>query len=120
MDSKGGVLEWSPNIHPLKDSTVYFWRVANDSIQYDTTRFKWHSSSFIYIPNKTGWSQAHIHQFDHDGYNGVYYNRPGRRFDFLNSISEGECTTYGTPMNQDDANLTRLMIQGSEAEAEFS
>lgn len=120
VNSTGGIIEWTGSIQPLQDSTVYFWRVANDSIQVDTSRFLWHCSSFIYIPNKTGWSQAHIHQFDHDGYNGVFYNRPARKFDFLNSVGEILCTNYGTPQSQDDINRTGYTINGSQAEGEYS
>ncbi len=113
LNSAGGVLQWVNSIQPLHDTTVYFWRVANDSIKSDTIHFKWHTSSFIYIPNKTGWSQAHIHQFDSDGYNGVVYNRPARRFDFLKSIGNLICTTVGTPLNQNDYFATQFTINGS-------
>lgn len=41
----------------LKDSVVYFWRVALDS-----SKLSWKNSSFQYIKGKTGWGQAHFMQ----------------------------------------------------------
>ncbi len=93
----GGVLSWNPPNYFLQDSVVYFWRVANDSIQYDTASFHWQQSSFIYIPGKTGWAQTHFHQFKSDGYENIRYDTLGRKFDFVNNVKALKITTKGYP-----------------------
>jgi hypothetical protein len=59
------------------DSTVYFWRVAIDSVVLD-----WRERSFQYITNKTGWGQDHFFQFKKNGFFGIDYDRPNRKRDF--------------------------------------
>ena len=56
----GGVVNWEVPFN-LTDSTVYFWRVSRDSSAGGN--YKWRESTFQYIPNKTGWGQAHFFQF---------------------------------------------------------
>jgi len=74
----GGLVTWQVPF-TLTDSTVYYWRVALDIPQPN-----WRESSFQYISNKNGWSQAHYFQFKDDAYEYVTYNRSGRDFIFVN------------------------------------
>ncbi len=75
INSKGGIVSWNLPFK-LDPNQVYYWRVANKLIQSDTT-YKWNESSFIYIPGKTGWSQAHYSQFKEDDFqNVIYTNKP--------------------------------------------
>jgi hypothetical protein len=78
VTAPGGVitLPISFSAHSNKDSMVYFWRVAKDSV--------WKESSFQVITGKYGWGQAHFHQFKNDAYQYVTYNKPLRSFDFVN------------------------------------
>lgn len=84
INAPGGVLEldganWlnqstgllDPLMHT--DSTVYYWRVSPDS-----TTFIWDESSFQYIPNQTGWGQAHFFQFKNNVHQALNYDRPTR------------------------------------------
>ncbi len=89
ISSTGGVITWKPsfNFNPL---TVYYWRVSPDSTSA-SNGFKWRESSFQYIPNKRGWEQAHFFQFKNDGYQYVTFNRPLRKFDFVNDIQSLQC-----------------------------
>lgn len=59
--SSGGVIEFLPSIQ-MRDSTVYYWRVAKKP---DTGTVKnWAPSSYVYLPNSApGWSQSHYYQF---------------------------------------------------------
>lgn len=82
INSPGGIIEWTVNL-PFGDSTVYFWRISKDSI-LPTDNQKWRESSFQVIGNKTGWSQAHFHQFKNDKYQFVRYIKPQRKFEFVN------------------------------------
>ncbi|MCC6690188.1 MAG: hypothetical protein IT235_01520 [Bacteroidia bacterium] len=84
INSIGGVVEWSPPL-TLTDSTVYYWRVSGDST-LPTDKFNWRESSFQYIKGKRGWGQAHFFQFKNDQYQDVNYNKPQRKFDFVNDV----------------------------------
>lgn len=67
--SIGGVIEFSPSI-PLKDSVVFYWRVAKVPDTGSVNR--WSNSSFVFIPkSSTGWSQSHYFQFLKDNYYGL-------------------------------------------------
>jgi hypothetical protein len=79
----GGVLTWEPPTS-LTDSTVYFWRVSQDSVY--TGEYNWRSSSFQYINGREGWSQAHFDQFGRNQYRYVHYNREDRQWDFVNNF----------------------------------
>jgi hypothetical protein len=100
----GGVVNWEVPFN-LSDSTVYYWRVSRDSAAGGN--FKWRESSFQYIPNKTGWGQAHFFQFKNDDYRFISFNRPQRKFDFVPNARQLTCRTYSAPIGQQpsDANL---------------
>jgi hypothetical protein len=93
----GGVIAWTPQNLTLLDSVVYFWRVANDSIQYDPVHFKWQQSSFQYIPGKTGWAQSHFHQFKEDKFTNVTYDTVGGKFEFVFNNYSLRVKTIGIP-----------------------
>ena len=89
INAPGGVVTWKPGI-TFNPKTVYYWRVGPDSTSA-TNGFKWRESSFQYIPNKRGWEQAHFFQFKNDSYVYVNYNRPMRKFDFVNDLKNLQC-----------------------------
>ncbi|NNC86562.1 MAG: hypothetical protein HKN75_10820 [Bacteroidia bacterium] len=82
ISSSGGVVEWTLPF-AADSNLVYYWRVGIDSVLFDTINYKWNESSFIHIPGKNGWSQAHYHQFKKDKYTNVIYDKPNRDFDFV-------------------------------------
>jgi hypothetical protein len=91
--SSGGVIQLPVTLLNL-DSTVYYWRVAKDSVNPT-----WRESSFQTILNKKGWSQAHFHQFKNNSYQFVSYNKPLRKFEFKNTVNSIFCRTgaVGSP-----------------------
>ena len=96
INSGGGILNY--NLTLLNsDSTVYFWRIGKDHLDIDS--INWRESSFQSILNKSGWSQAHFHQFKNDVYQYVAYNKPARKFEFKNSVNSIFCRTgaIGSP-----------------------
>jgi hypothetical protein len=61
IPSIGGVIKWKPNL-VYKDSVVYYWRAAPDSMVNGT--YNWNYSSFIYLANGSdGWNQSHYFQY---------------------------------------------------------
>jgi hypothetical protein len=78
----GGVVNYTPQLF-MQDSTVYYWRV---SIQPTNGKYNWRESSFQYINGRRGWSQAHFFQFKNDTYEYIKFNRPLRKFEFVNNF----------------------------------
>ena len=61
MNSPGGLITWKPTL-PLQDSTVYYWRVARDSLVNGQPL--WHTQSFIFINGSPpGWNQSDYGQY---------------------------------------------------------
>ena len=78
--SVGGAIEFTPSL-PLKDSVVFYWRVAQKP---DTgTVYKWSSASFLYLSKSasTGWNQSHYYQYLSNPNNDVTVSKQ-RRFEF--------------------------------------
>ena len=88
----GGVAEWQPPF-ALQDCTVYYWRVS--LVPQPGQEYNWKESSFIYIPGKTGWSQAHFYQFKKDGYRFIDYKKLLQKWDFITTPHLLECQTMG-------------------------
>lgn len=89
INQSGGVVTWDLPL-TFTDSTVYYWRVRN------TANNNWKESSFIYILDKTGWSQAHFFQFKNDEYKFIDYNRQKRIFEFVQHPTELHCHNIGS------------------------
>ncbi len=84
INHQGGLIEWTPALPLNYDSIVYFWRVSVDSAMYGS--YNWRESSFQIINNKTGWGQAHFHQFKNNTYKYVKYNKLIRKLEFIDDI----------------------------------
>ncbi|MFM7725872.1 MAG: hypothetical protein ACKO7B_04160, partial [Flavobacteriales bacterium] len=97
VSDSGGVVSWNVSNYQLLDSTVYFWRVANDSIGINPGKYKWQQSSFVHISGKSGWSQSNFHQFKSDSYENVRYDTVGRKFDFVQNNKFLNVFTNGSP-----------------------
>ncbi len=79
LSSKGGLLRFVPGI-ALRDSTVYYWRVATGPVSNET---RWLSSSFIYIRNSAGgFSQSHFYQYDKGSFDKMRIDSVTYRFGF--------------------------------------
>ncbi len=101
VQASGGVVSWSPSNYTLLPNTVYYWRVYDD-----TTTVNKNESSFIYIPNKTGWSQAHFFQFNRDGYENVAQDSIDRKYIFGQNIKSLDVVDYGYPANGNETHAT--------------
>jgi len=90
INSIGGIINYNASLLNT-DSTVYFWRIGKENVVIDS--INWRESSFQTILNKSGWSQAHFHQFKNNTYQYVAYNKPARKFEFKNSVNSIFCRT---------------------------
>lgn len=105
VTQSGGVVTWAPPL-TLSSNTVYYWRVTKTGSSISK------ESSFIYIPGKTGWSQAHFFQFKNDDYQWIDYIRDGRRFDFIQTPQDLTCRTIGLASNYDAWLQVHFRING--------
>lgn len=79
----GGLLEWQPNAL-LNDGTVYYWRVARDSLV--NGQVPWRQRSFVYLPGSAaGWNQSHFGQFAEGDFINLEAVDSTRRLEFVNS-----------------------------------
>ncbi len=82
MKGSGGIMSWDPPV-TFVDSMVYFWRVAVDSADHPEGIFDWRMSSFQYIADRTGWSQAHLHQYLDNTYQYIQPDTASNLFLFV-------------------------------------
>jgi len=110
----GGVVHFNPSLTFL-DSTVYYWRVSQDSSAPAST-YAWHTSSFIFINNEyPGWNQSHYFQWKKDDYVNTYIDTT-RTLKFVPDLKEIEMNTglwqgYGGPL---DWHLIQWKINGAQ------
>lgn len=58
---RGGLIAWKP-LADYREGTVYYWRIARDSIV--NGKLVWRQRSFLYAPNSAGgWNQSHFGQY---------------------------------------------------------
>lgn len=82
LTSPGGLLEWPVPV-ALADSTVYFWRVARDSLVNGA--LVWRNGSFIRLASQDegGWNQAHFGQYKKNLLADVQLNDTTRQLEFV-------------------------------------
>lgn len=104
IDSKGGVLRWQPSI-TLRDSVVYYWRTAMDTL-YGNHEHRWSRSSFVYMDQSLpGWNQSHFYQFTQDQYQQMNLDSASRRtqfFDLNKKLQVQNVCMYAPPPYQYD------------------
>ncbi len=83
QSSIGGVIEFSPAI-PLRDSVVFYWRVAK--VPDTGVINKWSNSSFVYLPiSSAGWSQSHYFQYLKNNYSGLEFRNNESSFSLMSN-----------------------------------
>lgn len=90
--SDGGIVSWNLPFD-LTENRVYFWRIARDHSIADS--LVWKESSFVYIEGEEGWSQAHFFQFKEDDFSFIIYDRPSRKFGYVDYPKELLCQNTG-------------------------
>lgn len=97
----------------INPNTVYYWRVSRDSVFGDPVHPAWSEASFINIPNKTGWSQAHFYQFKNDAYTNIIFNRNQTKWDYITTKSVLKAETNNKPISFQNALEVQYYINGS-------
>ncbi|MBN2668722.1 MAG: hypothetical protein JXR60_05770 [Bacteroidales bacterium] len=87
--TNGGITSWDVPT-TLTDSIVYYWRVSIEGSN------RWNYSSFRYISNKEGWSQAHYFQFEKDDFQFINYDRNTRDYTYITTPKNLICRTIGS------------------------
>lgn len=83
----------------INPNTVYYWRVSRDSVFGDPVHPSWSEASFIHIPAKTGWSQAHFYQFKNDAYTNIIYDRTKTKWNYVTTKSVVKAETNNKDIN---------------------
>ncbi len=99
ITQSGGVIEWQPKLN-YPDSIVYFWRCAEAGVDNI-----WQNSSFQYIPDKSGWGQDHIFQFEDNSLAATNVNRSQREFEFF----QGDVTIVNNVNTPDVTDLNVIV-----------
>lgn len=96
VNAPGGIVSFKPpGLMNFIDSTVFFWRVAADTV----TGHKWRSSSFQIISGQTGWGQAHFDQYANDGLKFLTYDSAGGIFSLDTTAKHLIATNIGNPQS---------------------
>lgn len=115
ITSGGGVIKWKPSM-TFKDSTVYYWRTAFDSL--DNGSYQWSVSSFIYLANGSpGWNQSQYYQYLRNSFTGLDYGSD-RTFRF--NTGENLLTVHQAVFSEDGttpwntADFAKVMMNGAD------
>ncbi|MHC1708288.1 MAG: C25 family cysteine peptidase [Bacteroidales bacterium] len=92
LTQSGGVVQWDLNLPLSQDSLVYFWRCGLKTPDPDSVN--WKSSSFQYVEGKTGWSQAHFLQMEHNSYEYVKYLKDSLKWVFAQDMKTLVAQTF--------------------------
>lgn len=104
----GGVVEWQlPFV--MTDSMVVFWRCTADSTSPENA-YRWRTSSFQYIADKTGWGQDHFYQFRDNALSNLGYDAQNRVWDFAPTLANMKCEVYGQANSLFEGLATRYQL----------
>jgi len=73
--------------------TTHFFSSGVDSTA--TSPYLWNESSFQYIENQDGWSQADFYQFEDNQLNNLEFNTASKTIDFASGSKELKCLVNG-------------------------
>jgi uncharacterized protein involved in high-affinity Fe2+ transport len=81
----GGLLQWKPDA-TLSDSTVYYWRVARDSLVNGS--IPWRTQSFVHLKNSSpGWNQSDFGQYATNELSNLQATDSVRRVEFIDNFT---------------------------------
>jgi hypothetical protein len=115
VTTSGGLVSWTPPLS-LVDSSVYYWRVWDDSLQYDSVTYRMNQSSFQFIPGKRGWSQADFYQFKENEFKNIVQDSVHEEFDFVVNKKFLDVTNWGSPALPNEYNETGYTLNAQPAD----
>lgn len=100
----GGVIGWTPTLN-WQDSTVYYWRVAGDTLADGT--ITWSSSSFLWLDGVAdGWNQSHYYQYADNRYGNMRLDSTRRAIAFIDDFKDLIIKNNVTFNNFDQVNVS--------------
>lgn len=82
----GGVISWTPSVS-WQDSTVYYWRVAGDTLSDGS--ITWKASSFLWLDGVAdGWNQSHYYQYADNGFVNMRLDSTTRNIAFIDDFKD--------------------------------
>ena len=82
---RGGLLQWKPPV-TLTDSTVYYWRIARDSLVNGSVL--WRTRSFVYLAGSPpGWNQSDFGQYRDGIFANLQAVDSSRQLEFLGNAA---------------------------------
>ncbi|MEN0046542.1 MAG: C25 family cysteine peptidase [Bacteroidota bacterium] len=97
MVQAGGVIEWTPSI-TLVDNTTYYWRVSPDASETFGKGYDWDMHSFTFIQNcDDGWMQQDYYQFQDDLLTNMSLDSASQKLMFNEILSDIRVTTGTLP-----------------------
>lgn len=110
IQQRGGMITWKPTLN-LTANTVYYWRIAADTVGSNHS-FIWNESSFVYLPGQgPGWNQSHNYQFLADlSPNFLNYNTSNRKW----SIDPESVSVVASSINHgsDPNEFSKVLFNG--------
>jgi len=110
VHQRGGMIQWRPGL-ALSPNTVYYWRVAADTVGTNRPLI-WNESSFIFLPGQgPGWNQSHDYQFNQNPQSQLIF------FDTLHHRWENspeQISIVASSINQslDPAEYSKVLFNG--------
>lgn len=110
LEQRGGLLEWKAPL-VLDDGTVYYWRVARDSLVNGSV--VWRSRSFTCLNgSKPGWNQQHFGQWQQDNFTNLNLDSLTRQFEFPDNAGFVSVNVAWRGMNRNPG-LQNIHYEGS-------
>jgi flagellar hook assembly protein FlgD len=108
---RGGLISYRPRLTP-KNETVYYWRIAADTLSTKKS-FTWTDASFVYIDGKgPGWNQSHAFQFNTSSSGqDIYYDIDSRRW----RLKTESVSIVASSINHalDPAEYSKILVNGT-------
>jgi len=94
----GNIARWKVPA-TLEANAVYYWRVGTAD---DEGAYTWRKSSFIYIPGKTGWSQASLSQYSEDEFTFIEIDPKTEKYNFIYTPKQLHISNKGLASSNSD------------------
>ncbi|MBK8805175.1 MAG: hypothetical protein IPO21_00435 [Bacteroidales bacterium] len=104
------IIEWNPEL-VLTENTVYYWRVA--ALDENNNPKNWNKSSFTYIKDITGWSQAAFPQFLDNSYQYIKPDTLQNDYRFIETPKQIFLSTIGSTAGESQFAQVRFLIDGT-------